>query len=180
MQHPEDILRQALSGELEGPHAGHEQRFEKRLLRHSEHALTTGIPAWAWMSAAAATIAALIIVLVVSEIRKTNEEYARMRLSDLNYEMARTEAFYEQRLRERTPVVSSPDQNITRLYSELRMLEDVYTKLEQALATNPGNQQVVDAMVDNYRNRLRIVELIQKYVEISNNLKNKQHESMDL
>ncbi len=56
----------------------------------------------------------------------------------------------------------------------------MYDKLEQALAANPGNQQVVDAMVDNYRNRLRIVELIQKYMEISNNLKNKQHESMDL
>jgi septum formation topological specificity factor MinE len=35
-------------------------------------------------------------------------------------------------------------------------------------------------MVSNYKYRLHIVELIQRYVDISNNVKKKQDESIDL
>jgi hypothetical protein len=180
MHTPEDILRKALGGAEEEPHPGHEQRFARRLAQQHDDRKVRRIPSWLWIASAAASVAALIILLVVSEIRKTNETYSRMRLSDLNYEMARVEAFYEQRLNEKTPVLNSSDEMVARLQLQLKSLEGEYDALEVALAQAPGNQQIVEAMVSNYKYRLHIVELIQRYVEISNNVKKKQDESIDL
>jgi hypothetical protein len=180
MHTPEDILRKALGGADEEPHPGHEQRFARRLAQQHDDRKVRHIPSWLWIASAAASVAALIIVLVVSEIRKTNEAYSRMRLSDVNYEMAQVEAFYEKRLNEKTPVLNNSDEMIARLQLQLKSLEGEYTSLEVALAQTPGNAQIVDAMVSNYKYRLHIVELIQRYVDISNNVKKKQDESIDL
>jgi len=175
------MLRNALANVPdESPHPGHEQRFVQRLARQRSEKKGRTIPLWAYLSVAAASVAALIITLVVSEIKKTNEEFSRMRLSDLSYEMARVESFYEQRLKEKTPVLSNEDEMSVRLRTQLEALELEYEGLEAALAQSPSNQPVVDAMVSNYRYRLQIMELMQSYVEISNNVKKKQNEGIDL
>lgn len=181
MPTPEEILRNALAHVPdESPHPGHEERFAQRLARQRSEKKGRVIPLWAYLSVAAASVAALIITLVVSEIKKTNEEFSRMRLSDLSYEMARVESFYEQRLNQKMPVLSSEDEMMNRLQSQLTALELEYDGLEAALAQSPSNQPVVDAMVSNYRYRLQIMELMQRYVEISNNVKKKKNEGIDL
>jgi hypothetical protein len=181
MQTPEHDIRQALGAHTPGePHEGHEQRFEQRLNRLKGRREIRRIPSWVYLTVAAASLAGLIITLVVSEIRKTNEQYSRMKLSDLSYEMARVEAFYQKRLHDHIPVFSNQDEMLIRLGRQLKELETGYASLEAALAQSPANQQVVEAMVENYRYRLQIVEMMQRYIEISNQVKEKQNEGTDL
>jgi hypothetical protein len=51
----------------------------------------------------------------------------------------------------------------------LHYLESQYVVLENAYQSNRDDQKIVMAMVENYRYRLQVIEMMQKYIQIKNN-----------
>jgi hypothetical protein len=52
---------------------------------------------------------------------------------------------------------------------QLETLDKEYQNLRLVLQQNFGNQRVIDAMINNYQMRIRIMEQMKKYQEIKNN-----------
>jgi predicted RNase H-like nuclease (RuvC/YqgF family) len=155
---------------------GHEERFEMRLLRMREDKKIKRFPRWPWIAAAAAVVAGVIVAITISEVKKTNDYAERVRLSDVSLEMAATEEYYNERLKLDVGQLNTTDQNIKRFLDDLKRLEGEYAMLEDQLSKNFNNQRIADAMVNNYRFRLQLMEQLQKYIEIKNKFNIQSHE----
>ncbi|MBL0314292.1 MAG: hypothetical protein IPP69_00450 [Flavobacteriales bacterium] len=155
---------------------GHEERFEMKLLRMRAAKAERRIPRWPWIALAAAVVAGFIVAITISEVKKTNDYAERVRLSDVSMEMAAAEQFYHERLKMDVSQLNTTDDNIKRFLDDLKKLETEYAMLEEQLAKNFSNQRVADAMVNNYRFRLKLMEQLQKYIEIQNKFNIQSHE----
>jgi len=160
------------------PLPGHEERFEMRLLRQREQVKVRRLPGWPMITLAAASIVGIIITIVVLETKKTNDIAATARLSDVSTEMAAVEHYYNERLQHEYSDVNSADENVQRFMQDVKRLEEEYKRLEAALSKNFNNEHIAEAMVNNYKYRLRIMEQLQKYIEIQNDLNTNNHEKI--
>lgn len=176
----EDRIRKALQEEENSaaylPPEGHEERFELRLLRQRAGRPEKRISMLPWVALAAAVVAGFIVAIVVSEIRKTNDYAEKARLSDISGEMAAVEEFYTEKLQVDLSKLNGSDPNIRRFLNDITRLEEEYKMLESTLGKNFTNEKVVQAMVSNYKYRLRLMEQLQKYIEIQNQINLQNHE----
>lgn len=158
------------------PLPGHEERFEMRLLQASDQRKIRRFPRWPVLTFAAACVAGLIISIVVVEVRKTNEQAAQVRLSDVSGEMALTEAYYNDRLQSEMQGLNTSDKNIRKFLDDVKKLEEEYKMLEATLAKNVHDERIAQAMVNNYKFRLKLMEQLQKYIEIQNKFNSNEQE----
>ncbi|MFN0032554.1 MAG: hypothetical protein ACKVOR_10380 [Flavobacteriales bacterium] len=158
------------------PFPGHEERFEMRLLKMSEDKKVRQLPRWPWMVLAAACIAGVILFITVKEVKQTNEMARITKLSDVSRDMAEVENFYHQRLNIDYSKMNTSDIRIQRFLSDIKKLEEEYASLEKQLAQNYNNERLIKAMITNYQYRLRIMEHMQKYIEIQNEHNNSNNE----
>lgn len=162
------------------PLPGHEERFEMRLMRQREEKKIRRLPRWPWIALAAACVAGAIIAISVREIRSSNDLADTMKLSDVSPDMAEVEQFYNQRIQVDFSALNQGDARIKRFMDDMKKLEDEYASLEKELARNYSNERVVKAMITNYQCRLRIMEHLQKYIEIQNELSKSNHEQQPI
>ena len=162
------------------PLPGHEERFEMRLLRQKEEHKLRRMPRWPWIALAAACIAGAIVTISIREIGKSNEVAESMKLSEVSPDMAEVEQFYNQRIQVDFSALNQGDARIKRFMDDMKKLEEEYASLEKELARNYSNERVVKAMITNYQCRLRIMEHLQKYIEIQNELSTSNHEEQPI
>lgn len=154
------------------PFPGHEERFEMRLLKGKEDKKIRQLPRWPWLALAAACIAGAIVFVAVREVKETNEIARITKLSDVSKDMAEVEQFYHQRLNIDYSKMNTADARIQRFLTDIKKLEEEYASLENQLTKNYNNERLINAMIDNYQYRLRIMEHMQKYIELENELNN--------
>jgi glutaredoxin-related protein len=158
------------------PLPGHEERFEMALLKLKENKQVKRMPRWPWIALAAASVAAIIVAIVVKEVKVTNEYADKVKLSDVSGEMAAVEEYYHDRLQMDYSNMNSSDANVKRFLADIKRMEDEYKMLEETLAKNFRNEKVTQAMVNNYKIRLRLMEQMQKYIEIQNQINTQNNE----
>jgi mannitol-specific phosphotransferase system IIBC component len=161
-------LKDAADADSHDPVPGHEERFEMRLLHQRDNRKMRRIPKWPVLAIAAACVAGFIVSIVVMEVRKTNEHAEQLRLSDVSGEMALTEAYYNDRLQSEMKGLNTSDRNIRKFMDDAKKLEEEYKMLEATLAKNVHDERIAQAMVNNYKFRLKLMEQLQKYIEIQN------------
>ncbi len=162
------------------PLPGHEERFEMRLLHRQEDKKIRRMPRWPWIALAAACVAGAIVAISIREINFTNEVADSMKLSEVSTDMAEVEQFYNQRIQVDFSTLNQGDARIKRFMEDMKNLEEEYASLEKELARNYSNERVVKAMITNYQCRLRIMEHLQKYIEIQNELSKTNHEKQPI
>jgi hypothetical protein len=73
-----------------------------------------------------------------------------------------TEAYYtklvNQRLEELKPIIAGCPSLAEELNYDMSELDSVYTDLKDDLRDNMANQEVIEAIIENYRLRIRILE----------------------
>lgn len=105
--------------------------------------------------------------------------------SPLYIEFIEAEAFYTARINQRKEEVLSLAKEDPELVREIDMelseLEEVYEELKNDLNDNADNEQVIEALIQNYRLKLEILEEMLYLLEKSkSNKKNKNHENSGL
>lgn len=158
------------------PLPGHEERFEMRLLQKKEDLKIKKMPRWPIIGLAAAALIGFIVTIVVSEMKKSDDFAGFAKLSDVSEEMAATESYYTGRLQLDRNNLNTQDQNIAKFLTDLKKLEEEYKMLEVSLSKNFQNERITNAMVNNYKFRLRLMEQLQKYIEIQNKINNDHNE----
>lgn len=74
---------------------------------------------------------------------------------------------------------SSPgNQDTKQIMEELKKLELQYEDLTEELSLNQENPQIINAMIENYRIRLSVLERLLKQLKKSNTIKQKHHDEI--
>ncbi len=171
-----EAIKNAAVADGHEPLPGHEERFEMRLMQQRDNKRIRKIPRWPVLAVAAAAITGFIISIVVMEIKKTNDNADRLRLSDVSGEMAAVEEYYHSRLEGGLEGVNVTDKNVRKFMDDVKALEEEYKMLEEKLAKNFHDERIAQAMVSNYKFRLKLMEQLQKYIEIQNKINSNEEE----
>ncbi|MEM7107178.1 MAG: hypothetical protein AAF519_03045 [Bacteroidota bacterium] len=82
-------------------------------------------------------------------------------LHELSPELAETEFFYSQQVAEKWQMIKASGGNLDPdVLDNLAMLDSAYQELKIDLRDNVANEEVIDAMITNYRIKLQILEQI--------------------
>lgn len=97
-----------------------------------------------------------------------SEQLASMRLADVNPEMAEVETFFTKQIesqRSRVAEMNGNEEVTAAFLAELDALELQYTDLEKELALQPNNDQIVQAMIRNYKLRIDVLEKLMNQIQ---------------
>jgi len=87
-------------------------------------------------------------------------------------ELMEAEEYYsgliDNKLKEAQPLLSEYPEIQNELDTDLSELDSVYKDLKEDLKDNVANQEVIEAMLDNYRMRVEILEEMLDYLESKN------------
>ena len=118
------------------------------------------------------TVAAAIIILISFSITyqkqnfKTNStEKERLYLSDVSDKYREVEEFYKKNIDDKINEFEQLDCKIDikqrkMLKSELKQLDDDYILLQKELKHNRNDKRIINAMLDNYQNKIRFLDLV--------------------
>ena len=169
------------------PELGHFDRF-KELQKEQETQKTETIvqkeTKWVLMKVAAMLILVLGVGWLFFNLGKmqVNDELvvASLEVGAINDELSEAEVFFANKVdKKRKEVLAysgGRSSATSKIMLELEKLELQYSDLKNELLVNEESPQIVNAMIENYRLRLSLLERLLKQLKKSNTLKQKYHE----
>jgi len=137
-------------------------------------------------------VAALVIIAVtfawitnsskiISPANTGTELNEGMSLAVISDKYRNVESFYIREVNSKLKLLENSDSDLEKsIYREaiakLDKLESNYLLLEQDLASNPDNLRVINAMIQNYQLRIKVLETLYKKLEINKTLKINENE----
>jgi len=119
---------------------------------------------FSWMKIAAVLILALAIPTVIYQVKFSEQKQAAkaVHVDPEVQELIEAEAFYAQEVSGKLAEI----QKCYKVYPELKMeiegdlneLESMYLSLKSDLKENISNKEVIEAMIENNRNRMKLVD----------------------
>lgn len=169
-QHREDFEKYAL--DIDDAWQGIEEELIKREQK------TIHFP-WRSMLKIAAVILVILMVgtgYFVNNVRSDLDENG-IALHDISSELADTEAFYTSKIEEKLDMIKASAEIIEpEVHMQLELIDDEYQSLRNDLKDNADSEEVINAMIENYRLKLHMLEKILK--EIQKNNENIDHEEV--
>jgi len=142
---PSDRMWEAISGQL--------NEEPKRKIRK-----------FSWMKIAAVVVLALAIPTVIYQVKFSEQKQSAkaVQVDPEVQELIEAEAFYAQEVSGKLAEI----QKCYKVYPELKMeiegdlneLESMYLSLKSDLKENISNKEVIEAMIENNRNRMKLVD----------------------
>ncbi|MDG1779847.1 MAG: hypothetical protein P8H59_02770 [Flavobacteriales bacterium] len=152
--------------EAPGMLEGHEDRFLTKALAQKSKAKETKVhPIWKW-SAIAAAASILIVVAVVFQIKEDNQVLRQRTLSDVSSQVGQLELRMSSKISAQTASINMEDPAIQTEVQKFQALEAEYTRLEEALNMNFGDERIVKAMMDNYKRRLQVLQTMLTHIKL--------------
>ncbi|MCT4698974.1 hypothetical protein [Tenacibaculum haliotis] len=135
------------------PHSGHSDRFQRKLQSHKKQQK----PTLFWMSIAAS------IILVLGFYIGSYQQNKSYELADVSPKMAETQSFFvttiNQELKEVEQYRTIETETIIEgSLDEIEELEDHHKSLINELAKNENKRLVIQKIIDNYQQRLIVLE----------------------
>ena len=188
MKNMEDKLRNRFAqSNLESmesdPLEGHLDRFETKLLRGGQEKKTRIINLRMMM---AAVVAACFIGFVIFWVVKSSNELEEIQLavnepmdiSDYSEAAGKQKEFFEELIETKKAELDFDDPDTKELIEALHKLEQEHEVLQNKLNQNFHNEHLINAVIDNYKLRLEILEKIQKIIQFKNKVKNQSDEKV--
>lgn len=150
--------------DFQEPHSGHFQRFEKKLEGTQNKKSTS----WRWMSIAASIILAMGIFIgqqlqpktpTLSGISEKMEEVETYFVNTINYEIVELEKSRN----------LETEEVIEKALEKIEELEDDYQTFIQELENNGEQRKVIHQMIQNYQQRLEILQNTLTQIELIKN-----------
>ena len=121
---------------------------------------------------------AIIFVVSIGVIRVTDnaKRYADgISLKDLSPELAEAEYYYNRLVQEKFEVITSSHIKLDPvIQAEFQMLDSAYLELKNDLKDNVDSEEVIDAMIQNYRIKLQILEQILDNIQSNEDKENEE------
>ena len=178
------------------PPEGHRNRFEQRL-EEEENLNPKGVQFHISyklirrVAVAAVLIIAVTFTWLINDSKVETPMNEGMSLAAISDKYHDVETFYQKEVNNRLILIENGSSDMEKsIYreaiSKLTKLENSYKILEKDLASNPDNLRVINAMIQNYQLRIKVLETLYKKLEINQTLKidedekanNKYHQSV--
>ncbi|MEO9571938.1 MAG: hypothetical protein ABJH82_07030 [Polaribacter sp.] len=159
----EDKLHQFFSEnefDIQEPHSGHLERFERKL----NHSNTINRTSWKWLSAAVS------VVLIVGFWLGSNHQKSQLDLADISPKMEEVQTYFVSTINQELKTIEKSrnldtESIIENALEELEELEDEYKLFVLELTQNGQQRKIISAMIKNYQQRLDILENTLKQIE---------------
>lgn len=114
-----------------------------------------------WLKIAASVVMVLGVSWVVYNLNTKTEHQNGYTLSEISPELAETEVYYASQINDKLEMISVSNAEIDDVILEnLALLDSAYNDLKLDLKDNIDNEEVVGAMIENYRIKLQILEQV--------------------
>lgn len=165
---------------------GHEHRFETKLMFANKNNKKKNGKSFYYLVAAACIMGIILSITlfqttkennIAEEIiqEKKNEQFV---LADISFEAAYQEKYFIQEI-ENISIIKSDDPSLKPIFEKLNQLEDQHKNIENQLVGNIYNENLVNALINNYKLRLEVLEKLQKILEFKNKSKDDSHEKSE-
>ena len=152
------------------PHSGHLYRFEKKLTKKKAVKIS-----WKWFSVAAS------VVLLIGFWLGNLQQKKIFDLADISPKMKEVQQYFVVTINQEIKEIEryrslNTEKIIERALDELEELEDNYQVFVNDLSKNGNQRRIVRAMINNYQQRLHILQNLLDAIEQIKSLKNNKHE----
>lgn len=139
-----------------------------------------------WGVRAAAAIIIFVVAWMLNDLRDHNQDNVMAESGNIEIikELKEAEAFYNARITHNmdriTTLASHQPGLVESVNMDLEQLDAVYNELKNDLGDNAANQEVIEAMIQNYRLKLDILEEILEQLEEKSNTNKKASEDYEI
>ncbi|RCS27019.1 hypothetical protein DUT90_07850 [Polaribacter sp. WD7] len=159
----EDKLHQFFSEnefDLQEPHSGHFERFERKLNLPKRTQKTS----WKWLSVAAS------VVLILGFWLGSNHQKKQLELADISPKMEEVQNYFVSSIRQELKTLEKnrsldTETIIENALDQLEELEEEYQTFLKELTKNGNQRKLISAMIKNYQERLNILESTLQQIE---------------
>lgn len=159
----EDNLQQFFSEnefDLQEPHSGHLERFERKL----NHPKKTNKTSWKWMSVAAS------VVLVLGFWLGSNHQKQQLDLADVSPKMKEVQSYFVNTIHQELKTLEKnrsleTETIIEEALEQLEELEDSYNGFIKELNNDGNSRKIISAMIKNYQQRIEVLENVLQQIE---------------
>ncbi|MBN2862850.1 MAG: hypothetical protein JXN62_06795 [Bacteroidales bacterium] len=146
------------------PSEGHFDRFNRKLLMRFPQAKTTRSIVPYLLKAAVVTLLVTLSSLWTWE-HFIRPDRSRMALGDVSPHYREVENYFihQVNLLESeigTVEISNNPEQKGMLLSEMRSMDSVYVQLQKELKANPGDERIINAMIEHYQTKLEVMSFI--------------------
>lgn len=124
--------------------------------------LNTGYNKKLWLRIAASVTLIAAVSWGVTTILGLNNNTAELyALRDISPELAETEYYYASQISEKLEMIHTSNADVDNLVMEdLTLLDSAYYELQRDLKDNADSEEVINAMIQNYRIKLQVLEKV--------------------
>lgn len=127
------------------------------------------------MRVAAAAIVIFGVWLVFTPDENGSEMLADLKKAQLAPELVEADQYYSVMIQEKKSLVAASNEDLDQLIvDDFHVLDSVFFELKQDLKDDADNEEVIEAMIQNYRIKLKILDNMLEMLQ-----KNKMNESKD-
>jgi hypothetical protein len=164
--------------DIEEPTIGHFNRFQSKLEKQDKPKLKK-INWYKYMA-----IAASLVLVFTFGIGNTKTSKG-LDLADVSPKMEETQDYFtkviHQELEKVNKVKNAENKKIINdALSQLKMLEEDYNKQKLELSNNSENKNIIYAMINNYQQRIEVLQNLLNNLNKFNNIKNNYNETNKL
>lgn len=134
---------------------------------------------WGNLLKVAATVILIAVVGMVGlRVAYQGQISDGIALHQISPDLAETEYFYFQQIEEKISIIKASQGELDpQILNDLAALDSAYKDLKMDLSENIGNEEIINAMIENYRIKLMILEQILEQINKDNNDKKEEVES---
>jgi hypothetical protein len=137
---------------------------------------------WPVLKIAASLVILFLVGFALIRVASSSQKFDDgISLSDISPELAEAEFYYSRLVEEKFAMIHAANSALDPLItSEIELLDSAYLDLKNDLKDNMDNEEVINAMIQNYRIKLQILEQILESIETSNDEEKKNEEGFSI
>ncbi|GAA4326881.1 hypothetical protein GCM10023115_56610 [Pontixanthobacter gangjinensis] len=176
-----DELLEGLDFDIEEPHTGHRERFFKKLDQEVSKPEEKGKVRRLWAPIMAIAASFLLAFFLLGEFVAPTASAKNADLASISPEMKQTQEFYTGLIQKELNILeaeSSPETKviIDDALQQMEKLEKNYEELRKDLVNSGKDNRVIHAMIQNFQQRIDLLNNVLTQIENIKTLKNQNHE----
>ncbi|MDR5592007.1 DUF4179 domain-containing protein [Christiangramia sp. SM2212] len=178
-----DELFDELNFDIEEPHSGHKERFFKKLDKGAtEKSKNNGKARNLWTPIMAIAASFLLAFFLLGDFVGTNASAKNSDLASISPEMKQTQEFYTGLISKELNALDaekSPETEaiINDALVQMEKLEKRYETLRKDLVNSGKDNRVIQAMIQNFQQRIDLLNNVLSQIENIKTLKKQNHEN---
>jgi len=175
-------LFEDLNFDIEEPHSGHKERFFKKLDKTSTLSENRGRIHRLWVPIMGVAASFLLAFFLLGEFIGQENSAKNSDLASISPEMKQTQEFYTGMIKKELTALKaekSPESEviINDALIQMEKLEKNYENLKQDLKNSGKDNRVIHAMIQNFQQRIDLLNNVLTQIENIKTLKNQNHEN---